>query len=153
MRTISYKPTWRYCNDSIQLVEDPTREWFKGLQVIGLGFGARRSVRFALMSDGTILWGDLHTVVHQDMCRCRNEHGDSPILIGVVVIDDIHNRAAVRMVQWFMGKPAGISDTSPELCRSWDAAHALLDRLVPWIEVEHELGAVHWPDPYNLDDR
>lgn len=149
MKTIEYRPRWRTCKEPLTLVQCPSRGWF--MKLTPTNKDGRRVARFALMCDGSVLWGDAYNVLHKDMCLCRNEKEDSPILIGVLVIDQWWGRAAwrlkatVRMIQWFMGNPKDD--------RAWKAARSLLDRLEPWYTTSSDLEGIVWPDnPLDLLD-
>lgn len=60
-----FKPTWRNYGGDVEIVTDPTSAWFAALTP----FGALRCVRYAIMEDGEVLWGDAYHVLHKDIAH------------------------------------------------------------------------------------
>lgn len=91
MRTHKYMPQWRLRDATrsalaaqaahVELVEQPDKEWFTG----------KEHVRFALMSDGHLFFGDGMHVLHQDICQARGkvtspwDTPTRPIVVGVLM--------------------------------------------------------------------
>lgn len=90
MRTHKYTPQWRLRDPAkvlgtlearaaqVELVERPDREWFAG----------KEHIRFALMSDGRLFFGDGMTVLHHDICQAHATSRDAPtrpIVVGVLM--------------------------------------------------------------------
>jgi len=82
MKTHSFSPAWRQRQGApqvfVELVERPDAEWF----------WTRAHVRFALMSDGRLFFGDGMTVLHHDICQAfAQSMGGAPtrpMVVGVI---------------------------------------------------------------------
>ena len=89
MRTHKYIPAWRLKSgdkSTVEIVSEPTATWFR--EVTPSDGNDCRIVRFALMTDGVLYFGDAYNVLHHDMCQARgNVEGviTEPIVVGVMV--------------------------------------------------------------------
>ncbi len=71
----SFIPRWRTSGE-IEVVLHPHAGWFRKFQ----------SVRFALMEDGDLLFGDANVVMHEDMCGSISNSGAKPLLAGIMLL-------------------------------------------------------------------
>ncbi len=62
MITKKFTPTWRHGKLQITLVSEPDAAWFQ--QTGG-------TVRFSVLADGSVWWGDADEVLHADIVRLR----------------------------------------------------------------------------------
>ena len=82
-----YSPKWRK-GAPVEYVTDPDAAWFASLRRWGDENGSddeRRGARFALMTDGTLYFGDAYDVVHWDICQCRGAQDERPLYVGILV--------------------------------------------------------------------
>jgi hypothetical protein len=131
MKTIEYVPRWRHATEPVQLVTSPTKEWMEKHKEWGL--------RFALMPDGEIYFGDSYTVLHKDMCAFKikvepahrySATEERPVIIGVLFWGPTVKRWRVCFLQWFM---TGASDEPVHGAR-------FLRRVIPWADLENMVG-------------
>jgi hypothetical protein len=62
MITKKFTPTWRHGKQQITLVSEPDAAWFQ--QTGG-------TVRFSVLANGSVWWGDADEVLHADIIRLR----------------------------------------------------------------------------------
>lgn len=103
MQHYRYKPKWRLKNPDdnvwVTVYRKPDPDWFE--RCVMRVEGGHRFVRFALMANGEMYFGDGYSVIHWDICQINGPGGAGPLLVGVVV-----NRGSgwrVENVQWFLG--------------------------------------------------
>ena len=94
METLQYTPRWRGGNEPVTLVESPTKRWL---------LECKRGVRFSLLADGRIVFGDATTVLHKDICSAgagllKNGTG---LVAGVLVREG--GRWRFYALQYFVG--------------------------------------------------
>lgn len=134
MRTHLYTPQWRLRDPTVvvqvELVERPDREWFTD----------KEHIRFALMSDGRLFFGDGMTVLHHDICQAyATSLGGAPtraILVGVLMKKE--------EVWQFANAQEFMQGTSEDALTN---ARYLLAALKDWKEVAAAMGndPVHQP--------
>lgn len=122
MRVTEYTPKWRHCLTPIEIVEQPTPEWFVDKQ----------HTRFAVLQDGRVICGSGETIIHGDITRAAPQLGwPLSCACGVLMRYDGH--------PWFLcalEAPWGRSEKDQD-----DLEH-LLHRLTTWIEDTRCLGHV-----------
>lgn len=118
-----FKPYWRRGTQTIEVVSSPDAAWFASLSDYGK---ERRGVRFALMENGNLFFGDAFLVVHRDIMQIV-DNGIAPIFVGVL----LKHEGVWRLsnVQWW-----GRSDDGSFLARG------LLPTLTTWIAAVAALG-------------
>jgi hypothetical protein len=88
VRIHKYNPAGRLRSGDkteVEIVSEPDRRWFLNVTPCG---NDSRIVRFALMTDGVLYFGDAYHVLHHDMCQARGAVGDvttEPLVVGVMV--------------------------------------------------------------------
>ena len=134
MKTYSFVPFWRGglhgAPEPVQLVQQPTREWFAGL-VDSQGV---LTFRFALLRDGELYFGDGFKVLHRDVQQLRGPSKETPILIGVA--RRIEGNWYVFNVQFWMASR-----------NEWRPAQPLLARFQEWRDAVEAMGNDPFTDP------
>lgn len=137
MRTHRYHSAWRkgWKETEVTVVEKPDEAWFEH-EVTTPEVDRRKFVRFALMEDGTIYFGDGFHVLHRDMMNIRDGKL-GPLLIGVLVKEPepeeyMGGRWKIVLVQPFMG----LGDSPDKIT----VAQKLFSKHFDWIELIQELG-------------
>lgn len=60
----------------LEVVREPSEEWFAKVG---------NCIRFALMQDGVVYWGDADVILHEDICGLKDPDGElGPIMVGSV---------------------------------------------------------------------
>jgi hypothetical protein len=113
----NFIPTWRRSQE-VEVVLHPHAGWFRKLT----------HVRFALMEDGDLYFGDGMTVLHQDMCNLHSPTNARPLLAGVMVRHDA-GRWRFGYIQYFA---RGSNEAAP--------AKKLLRKMDAWREMVRVLG-------------
>jgi len=129
-KTVPYRfqPKWRQDNNEwVEVVSSPDSTWFQNLTDCGEG---RLTVRFALMENGRLYFGDAFHIVHYDIMQLREPTGEHPLLVGVI----LRSQGIWRLanVQYFLSSNAEDGSKS---------ARGLLPMLIPWNEAIEALGS------------
>lgn len=125
MKEHFYIPYWRSNNKPICLVVQPNNEWLK----------QKMSIRFAVLSDGTIMFGDAYEVLHEDIRHKVEDKGiktKNTFIIGTLVKED---------KKWycrFLEHPYATLNSYD----SFEYAKTFLDRLTTWEEFLWECGSI-----------
>lgn len=133
MKTYKYTPKWRVVEDKllIEVVSEPTIEWFNGVY----SDDGTQHVRFALLANGELYFGDGYHVLHWDICQIKGPSGAGALLVGVLT-----NRNGkgwrVSNCQWFLG--------SVQEERVMEDAKGLLTSHQKWRETGIRLDPYHW---------
>jgi hypothetical protein len=90
----TFTPNWRPSGE-LEVVLQPTARWFAAVTKTNV-----RAVRFALMEDGDLYFGDAFHVLHQDICCLRGPEDAAPIFVGALI--DIDGIWRFGTVQFFM---------------------------------------------------
>lgn len=104
MKTYKYFPKWRKTSVKITVVQFPDAQWFANVKPIHEE-RKRQMVRFALMSDGELYFGDAFDVIHHDICQIVGPAKSGPLLVGVMDNPD-QGSWKILNTQWFMGAPS-----------------------------------------------
>lgn len=140
MKRLTFIPEWRYGREPIELVTEPTAEWFERQREHG--------IRFTLMPDGEIYLGSAFTITHGDITRFRIEIAqpsrhrlldgrkveEGPILVGVILWGPNVQRWRVCFLQWFM------TSASEEPVHG----RRFLQHVTTWLAIERTAGPFDW---------
>jgi len=142
MKTHRYNPVGRLRRGDkteVEIVSEPSRRWF--LDVTPTEGNGCRIVRFALMTDGVLYFGDAYHVLHHDMCQARGSVGD--ITTEAIVVG-----AMVQMPKdgcWHFANAQLFGHTTDDDVLT--TTRGLLRALVVWPEV---VAAMEQTDPLDL---
>jgi hypothetical protein len=125
MTKYQFSPAWRKGTQDVEVVTWPDWRWFYYM-LSDMGEG-RRAVRFALMEDGVLYFGDAFHVLHHDIMQLRRGK-IQPILVGIIL--SVEGTWRLSNVQYF-----GSS------CDGSKNARGLLPTLIPWNEAVAALGS------------
>ena len=135
MKTYKYTPA--YAKDKtrkVTVVKHPDAQWFANIKPIHEE-GKRQMVRFALMSDGEIYFGDAFDIIHHDICQIVGPRKCGPLLVGVM--DNDGEGWKVLNCQWFLGAPSE---------EAFEDGHHLIQKLEDWnnLPVDVYWGRADW---------
>lgn len=137
MRVLTFTPTWRHATKDVMLVEHPTEAWLLGL----------RHIRFTVLQDGRVLFGNSDEVTHHDACNAGTailKKGHS-VTVGVLMRygSDSPGADKWRAVS-IQHAPTSFNEATIEDVMT---ARSFLRRVEGWKRLESMIGSVTFMDP------